>query len=175
MKKLLFIFITTLAIVSCNKEKIVAEPVTSIDVPKLDVISDESFEKGKNISSFNFKSFQNGADIDFSQYKGKKVLVDFWASWCIPCIEMFPDFEKLKKDFDGKLVVVTFSFDPMPAKIKEIMEKNKVSFEVFQAPEALRDSGVLLPASFYVDENGNVKDTANGKHDYVEMKKFLEL
>ena len=80
-----------------------------------------------------------------------------------------------KKDFDGKLVVVTFSFDPMPAKIKEIMEKNKVSFEVFQAPEALRDSGVLLPASFYVDENGNVKDAANGKHDYEEMKKFLEL
>lgn len=176
MRRVLFIFlVAALFIVSCNKDKKAPVQLANIDVPKLDVISDESFEKGKNISSFKFKSFQNGENIDFSRYKGKKVLVDFWASWCTPCVEMFPDFEKLKKDFDGKLVIVTFSFDPLPAKIKEIIKKHKVTFDVFQAPVSLRDSGVLLPASFYVDENGTVKDTANGKHSYDEIKKFLEL
>lgn len=53
----------------------------------------------------------NGETNSFSKYKGKYILVDFWASWCIPCVKEMPDIQYIQKEFSKELVVCAISMD----------------------------------------------------------------
>lgn len=53
----------------------------------------------------------DGKTNSFSKYKGKYILVDFWASWCIPCVKEMPDIQYIQKEFSKELVVCAISMD----------------------------------------------------------------
>ena len=103
MKKVILLIIATLLFVSCTEKKkvdaqtqkndtTVKKEVAEKEMPikKIQPLTADSFSKGQNIHNITMKSITTGKNIDFSQYKGKKILFDFWSSWCEPCIEMFP-------------------------------------------------------------------------------------
>jgi thiol-disulfide isomerase/thioredoxin len=136
----------------------------------------ETFSKGGKIHGIVMKSISSGKDIDFSQFKGKKIIFDFWSSWCEPCIEMFPIINKIKKDVEdgeGTVKILSISVDPMPGKVKEIMKKKKVQFEVLNAPPELANAGILMPYMAVADENGIIIATTSGKHTYEEIIKMI--
>lgn len=72
---------------------------------------DEDDENAKLLSEneqapdFSLKN-EKGKEISLSDYKGKTVLIDFWGSWCQPCLEALPDIKELNKKYSGKNVVV---------------------------------------------------------------------
>jgi len=139
-------------------------------------ITDENFKKGKTLTSIKMLSLKSNKVVDLSSFKGKKVLIDFWSSWCVPCIEMFPDLNKIKAEYEDKqgiLKVITISVDPMPGKIKEIIKDKNATFEVLQASESLQNAGILLPHTLLVDESGKIVNSTNGKHSFEELKKFI--
>jgi len=141
-------------------------------------LTEEDFQKGKNILGIAMKSLSSGKMVKFSDYKGKKLIVDFWSSWCIPCIEMFPDIEKIKKDLEegtGTVKVLSISVDPLAENARKIMKKQGISFEVLQAPESLQAAGILLPYTVFTDDNGTIVTTTNGKHSYAEIKKLAGI
>ena len=136
----------------------------------------EDFDKGKNIHAFEMTSIKSGEKVKFGDFKGRKILVDFWASWCEPCIAMFPEINKLKEKFedgDKTLKILSISVDPMPGKIKKIIADKNAQFDVLQAPESLAESGVVMPYMVLADENGNVILTSSGKHTYEELEKMV--
>lgn len=53
----------------------------------------------------------NGKEIRLSDFKGKTVLVNFWATWCAPCVKEFPSLGGLVKKMDGQVVVLAISYD----------------------------------------------------------------
>ncbi len=139
-------------------------------------ITESNFQKGRSLSTIKLKSLKTDTIIDLNQFKGKKIMIDFWSSWCLPCIEMFPDLNRLKKEYEdekGILKVITISVDPMPEKVLEVIKEKNALFEVLQAPELLQNAGILLPFTVFVDETGVVKETMNGKHSFEELKKFI--
>ena len=123
-------------------------------------------------------SIKSGEKVKFGDFKGRKILVDFWASWCDPCIAMFPDINKLKEKFedgDKTLKILSVSVDPMPGKIKKIIAEKNALFDVLQAPESLAESGVIMPTMVLADENGKVIAVSSGKkHSYDELVKLVE-
>lgn len=155
-----------------------AQKEGDIEVPELEnELLGEDFEKGKNIHSVKMASIKSGEKVKFGDFKGKKILVDFWASWCEPCIAMFPEINRLKKEFEdekGTLKILSVSVDPMPGKIKKIIAEKNVDFEVLQAPESLAESGILMPFMAVADENGNIILTSSGKHTYEELVKMTQ-
>ena len=190
MKKIMFLALVFMFFVSCNESKNAApaagktvKPAETaqnegeIEVKGLEnEILGEDFDKGKNIHAFEMVSIKSGEKVKFGDFKGKRILVDFWASWCEPCIAMFPELNRLKAEYeDGKktLKILSVSVDPMPGKIKKIIADKNAQFDVLQAPESLAESGIIMPYMALADENGNVITTISGKHTYEEFEKII--
>ncbi len=194
MKKAVLLFTCILfALVSCKKtetgqkpqveKKIEQKSEKKVDAKTAPVVekvelTDESFNKGRSLSNLTIMSLKTKKPVSIASLKGKKVLIDFWSSWCEPCIEMFPDLNKLKAEYQDKkgvLEVLTISVDPMPGKIIQIIKEKNAQFDVLQAPESLRNAGILLPTTVIIDEKGTVMARTNGKHSYDELVKFAGL
>jgi thiol-disulfide isomerase/thioredoxin len=140
-------------------------------------ITSDDFEKGKTIHHIKMDVLKTGETVSFANYKGKKILFDFWSSWCEPCIAMFPAINKLKRELEdkkGTLKILSISVDPMKGNVLKIMEQKKVEFEVLQAPVSLANSGILMPFAAIADENGKIIKTLSGKHTYEEFVKHIE-
>lgn len=188
MRSFIVLVLSCCFLVACSKkEEPVAPVVTQPKMPEaLDEVdkalekelTDEDFQKGKNLHGIVLRSLITGEEVKFSDHKGKKIIIDFWSSWCVPCIEMFPDIERIKKEYEeakGLVKIISISVDPLAANARKIVKKQGVTFEVIQAPESLQNAGILLPFTIFADENGVVKETTNGKHSYAEIKKMAGL
>ena len=196
MKRILIAILVVISTLSCTEKKEVPKESTS-EIPVKEVapeipvketvppppendpepLTRDLFEKGGNVTKVTMKSMSSGKMVSMKDFKGKKIIFDFWSSWCEPCIEMFPIINKLKKEIEDKkqtLKIISISVDPMPGKVKEIMKKKKVLFEVLNAPVELAGSGILMPYMAIADENGIIISTHTGKHTYEEILKMIE-
>lgn len=92
---------------------------------------------------------------------GKVVLVDFWASWCVPCKASFPCMNRLNASYAKKgLVIIGISVDDKAEDFKGFVAKQKPAFVVahdisHQAAEAFNPPG--MPTSYLVDRKGNIR------------------
>ena len=109
-----------------------------------------------------------GADaLDLTAYRGKVVVVDFWATWCAPCKESFPAYQRLAQKFGSKLTVIGISVDEDPAGIPGFAKETGAKF-----PLAWDDGQITsksyqpptMPTSFVVDQSGIVRFVHSGFH-----------
>lgn len=111
------------------------------------------------VPSFSVRSL-SGQTLDPSEWKGKVVILNFWATWCTPCRFEIPELESLQSQFPGSLQVVGLSVDDGPAsQVEDFVKKAGFDYPVGMASEQLQDEfgGILaLPTSFIIDPNGRV-------------------
>lgn len=97
---------------------------------------------------------------------GKVVLVDFWASWCGPCVQSFPALNRLQSKYGSKgLVVIGVGVDDDAAKYKAFADKMKVSFSVVHdSSHKAADffSPPSMPSSYLVDRKGVIRYVHSG-------------
>ena len=102
----------------------------------------------------------NGQKLDLDSYRGKVVLVDFWATWCDPCRAEIPHFIQLQnKYFDQGFRVVGISMDDSSDPVHEFYDKFKMNYPVAMgsAKVAEQFGGVLgLPVSFLIGRDGRI-------------------
>jgi thiol-disulfide isomerase/thioredoxin len=112
----------------------------------------------------------NGQDVSFEQFKGKVVVVDFWATWCGPCRMEIPGYVELQKKYgkDG-LVIVGMSVDAQgPGVVKKFIEKNAINYQIVMADEAVQTAfagaeGITgIPTTFIIDRSGKIRDRKVG-------------
>lgn len=116
-----------------------------------------------------------GEEVTLESYKGKVVLVDFWATWCKPCIETMPEVQKLHEKYGRKgLAVAGISIDQDgEKKVKPFIEKRKFAYPILldggksPAWQAFRVKGV--PALFLIDRQGRIVKEWRGKPDKKEV------
>ena len=108
--------------------------------------------------------------------KGKIVIVDFWASWCLPCAESFPVLDELQKKYGDKLVVIAVNVDEKAANMEKFLKKHPVSFTL------VRDAGQkfvevaepeTMPTSFILDGAGKVRFLHSGFHGETTRKAYV--
>ncbi len=102
-----------------------------------------------------------GKTIRSTDFKGKVVVLDFWATWCPPCRAEIPDFIALQKKYAARgLAVIGVSVDQASLKtVKLFAEKNDINYPVMIADNKIVDSfgGIDgLPTTFIIDRNGNI-------------------
>src|ERR1035437_6212521 len=78
----------------------------------------------------------DGKLVKLSNYKGKIVIIDFWATWCSPCRKGIPDLIELQKEFGKKLVVIGISLDQQKSDVIPFMKKIGINYPVvYGTPE----------------------------------------
>lgn len=122
-----------------------------------------------------------GKPVRLADFRGKFVLLNFWATWCPPCVREMPSMERLAEHFkDRPFVVLGISLDVEGAsKVKPFIERLGVTFPIALDPES-RVSGKYgareLPATFLIDPLGLVIMAAKGERDWFsqEIVGYLE-
>lgn len=130
---------------------------------------------------------QNTLDSIKQANKGKVLLFNFWATWCKPCVEEFPDLVKLNKEYSDKgfkLVFVSLDFShDIEDKAKSFLNKQGVDFasyyngfandeDIINYMEKKWDGGI--PGTFIYDKEGKLQATFIGKRKYEDFKEVVE-
>lgn len=127
---------------------------------------------------FELTQLPDKNDFDSKQLTGKVVLVNFWATWCGPCVAEYPDLMKLHTAFKDKgFTLIGISMDQSSGSVKKFMEKAGAVYPMLMANSSVsRDfnAGSGLPMSFLVDRQGKVVKKYYGPRSYEVFAKDIE-
>lgn len=130
--------------------------------------------EGNKAPNFSLKSTK-GKTINLTDYKGKIVILDFWATWCPPCRKGIPDLISIQKKYKKNVVVIGVSLDGDKT-IKDVpkfIKDYKINYPiVYGDDKVVADYGGIrsIPTSFMIDKKGNVADMQVG---LVEKEIFI--
>lgn len=102
-----------------------------------------------------------GDRLDLAEYQGKVVVLDFWASWCVPCRRSFPWLNDMTGKYaDAGLVVIGVNVDAEAASAAEFLEQYPATFRIHYDIDAVlaKEFGVqAMPSSFVIGRDGAIK------------------
>src|SRR5689334_7115119 len=112
----------------------------------------------------------NGKIVSTADWKGKVVILNFWATWCPPCREEVPELVQLQNKYKDKLIVIGASEDEDgPPKVQQFVQRYSINYPVVMATKELIENygGVpALPTSFVIDPQGHVMTKHTGLYEY---------
>jgi len=119
----------------------------------------------------------DGNHVRLSDYRGKVVVLDFWATWCPPCRRALPHLQQLSDQYaDQGIVVIGISVDQGGAKVvKPFVARNGYTFKIVMADDKVhRDFGGVssIPTTFFITPEGRIAGSFvgyRGLDDYVKM------
>ncbi len=120
------------------------------------------------------KSAMDDSTVSLASYKGSVLLVNYWATWCPPCVAEMPDLNRLHNELSGKgFAVVGFSMDSGSSKsVKKLAETLGISYPVVMGGDKVsKEFGEIIgiPVTFLVDRQGTVVKRYDGPRDYEDF------
>ena len=174
INRLILILILAVSINILSSDR--TEVKNSSDIKNVLTVKDE----GDKAPNFALKSV-DGKTVKLSDYKGKIVIIDFWATWCPPCRRGIPDLISIQKEFKKDVVVIGVSLDAEKT-IKDVpgfIKDYGINYPIVYGDDKITiDYGGIrsIPTSFVVDKKGNVVDSHIGLVDKdVFVSKIKEL
>jgi len=125
-----------------------------------------------NLNSYEWELVGiDGERINLNSYKDQVILINFWATWCPPCIAEMPSFEELYKDYKDQVVFLFVASDE-EAKVKKFITDKGYSFPVYfemnNRPEEIRSNS--LPTTYIINRNGEIVVDKTGAADWNSGK-----
>ncbi len=121
----------------------------------------------------------DGSKITLSEFRGKAVLLNFWATWCAPCKVEMPWFADLQKEYgkDGLVVLGVAMDDSSPASIAKFAHEMGVNYPVLLGTDKVSDDYgdvQYLPTTFYIGRDGTIVDKMTGLLDRKEIEEAVK-
>ncbi len=130
----------------------------------------------------DFKWDENGKEMKLSDYKGKVILLNFWATWCPPCRKELPDLSTISnelKDKDFKMIGV--SVDDNQDVLNSFLKTNNLSYTVVFEPNELvakymtaaGQNQNVVPQTYIIDKNGKVVEAIMGSRSKADFLSII--
>jgi cytochrome c biogenesis protein CcmG/thiol:disulfide interchange protein DsbE len=136
-----------------------------------------ALKAGNPIPDFELTSLDNSS-IHINQYLGKPVIINFWASWCIPCKQEMPLLEHYYQNQNGKLIIIGVNNEE-PANIaRPFVLENQITFPILLDLQGkIRDQFMIrgFPTSLFIDAKGIFVAEHIGALDEESIKSYLQL
>jgi len=135
---------------------------------------------GKPAPALSGIEWMGGNAMTLESLKGKVVLLDFWATWCKPCIEMYPEMRTWVRDFAPKglvIIGITNHSNQTSVEVKRFLTREKLPWPVTIDPKNRThiDYGVSpIPHTFVIDRQGVVRLSHLGGGDLTKIKQMLQ-
>jgi thiol-disulfide isomerase/thioredoxin len=118
-----------------------------------------------------------GDDVTPGDYRGRVVVVNFWASWCNPCRNEQPGLERLSQEYPGRVAFIGVNHRDDPAAARAYLEEFHVSYPsvLDRAGEVAHEFGVpYLPATVLVDATGEMRYRLVGEQSESTVREHIE-
>jgi len=136
--------------------------LSSLSISAFAELKSELKPKPNVVASVPLTALPIGSDnIDFSDYRDKVVLLDFWASWCGPCRQSFPWMNEMQTKYaDQGLVVIAVNLDQEKQAAADFLSDVPATFKIMYDPDggsAERMDVLGMPMSYLIDRQGHVR------------------
>lgn len=116
---------------------------------------------GETVPSFKARTIDGSKSLALEDYRGKVVLLDFWASWCPPCLKSLPKYNDLRREIGtANFEIVAINVDENTDDARKFLQKHPVSYPIAKDPKGILPGvfGVkAMPTSYLIDQNGVVQ------------------
>ena len=135
--------------------------------------------KGQPAPDFELKTL-DGKSVRLADYKGKAVLLNFWATWCSPCKIEIPWFIELQKQYGPQgLEIVGVSMDDgdATAAVKKFAQEDGITYTVLMGNDKVADEygGVdALPTTYYIGRDGKITARAFGLISHKDIENYIQ-
>jgi thiol-disulfide isomerase/thioredoxin len=125
-----------------------------------------AIEEGRPAPAFELPALSGDGTLSLSDYQGKVVYLDFWASWCAPCVSAMPFLEELRSEFpSARFQVLAVNLDKDPKKGQKFMRKFGVKYPSASDPKGRLPKSFdlqTMPTSYLIDGKGVVRYVHKG-------------
>lgn len=133
-------------------------------------------DEGKPAPAFRLTTF-DGKTVSLDDYRGRVILLDFWATFCPPCVEALPELQALYNAHSARgLIVLGVTVDDRAPLVKKATTRAKVTYPILQStPEVWNAYKVnALPSVILVGRDGNIIKRYGGEGDKKAMRAEIE-
>lgn len=165
----LLTLITLIALAHAHRPNIGEQPEARVarrfqaQVSEFFAFAEDSSDKGASSALDLTLEDRTGQIRHLSSYRGRVVLLNFWASWCPPCLKEMPDLEGLTREMEGlPFSMVALSADENWGAIDQVLGSQKLHMEVYRDPtgqvkQHRRYGTEKLPETYVIDKEGQVR------------------
>lgn len=129
-------------------------------------------KQGETAPDFELETI-DGETVSLSDYRGEKVIVNFWATWCPPCRAEMPDMQKFHEDYDAEILAVNLSStEQSETQVRDFLDEYDVSFTVLSDANdhvSTLYNASALPTSYLINTKGEIHNIAVGALNYEMM------
>ncbi|WLR48051.1 redoxin domain-containing protein [Halobacillus litoralis] len=146
-------------------EKMIAEGAATEEV-------DIGLEKGQQAPDFTLKTL-SGEEVSLSDYRGEKVMINFWATWCPPCRAEMPDMQEFSQNEDIQVLAVNLTETEASVQgVRDFVDEFGLTFPILLDKDvsvANQYEVNPVPTSVFVDEEGKISSVMLGAMNYDMM------
>lgn len=161
-----------------NKEQAVKVKQEKSEAAMKEIIARNGIEIGKSAPDFELTKL-DGTNVKLSDLKGKKVILNFWATWCGPCQQEMPDMEAFYKEHKENVEILAVNYTPSEKggeeeKVSNFIKEKGITFPVLldkNIDVTTAYKVITIPTSYFIDTKGVIQDKFIGPMTQKEMEK----
>ena len=133
---------------------------------------------GRPAGNFILKDI-DGNTVTLADFEGKVIILDFWATWCGPCVKQMPEYVTLQENFAGRgATIIGISVDEKAETVRKFAKQHNLNFPLLMADHKVKhDYGEItaIPTTFVIDKKGTIRYRYVGAPpDKLAFQKHLE-
>ncbi|PGO33301.1 thiol:disulfide interchange protein [Bacillus cereus] len=163
-----------------KKDQVVQEKPAKSEAAMKEMIARNGIEIGKSAPDFELTKL-DGTKVKLSDLKGKKVILNFWATWCGPCQQEMPDMEAFYKKHKENVEILAINYTPSEKgggeeKVSNFAKEKGITFPVLldkNIDVTTAYKVITIPTSYFIDTKGVIQDKFIGPMTQKEMEKRI--